>query len=126
MTQIEESALKARNILFTMFLVLCTLDIALVMIAKDRWAIGRIILTIIVMYFVMQGYKWAKWLLMGICSLVVVILIAMVIALKSKLSTVIIVGSLIMAVLSTIVPIYMASSKDLNRYFSFKRQAFSR
>jgi hypothetical protein len=126
MTQIEESALKARNILFTMFLVLCTLDITLVMIAKDRWAIGRILLTIIVMYFVMQGHKWAKWLLMGICSLVVVILIAMVIALKSKLSTVIIVGSLIMAVLSTIVPIYMASSKDLNRYFSFKRQAFSR
>jgi hypothetical protein len=100
MTQIEESALKARNILFTMFLVLCTLDITLVMIAKDRWAIGRILLTIIVMYFVMQGHKWAKWLLMGICSLVVVILIAMVIALKSKLSTVIIVGSLIMAVLS--------------------------
>lgn len=122
MIHIEESALKARNILLTMFLVLCALDITLVMIAKDRWAIGRILLTIVVMYFVMQGHKWAKWVLMGICSFVVVILIAMVIALRAKLSTVLIVGSLIMAVLSTIIPIYMASNKDLNRYFSYKRQ----
>jgi hypothetical protein len=126
MIQLEKSALKARNTLLTMFVVLCILDTTLVIIARDRWAIGRILLTIIVMYFVMQGHKWAKWLLMSICSLVVVILIAMVIALRAKLSTVIIVGSLIMAVLSTIIPIYMATNKDLNRYFSFKRQAFSR
>jgi hypothetical protein len=122
MIQIEESILKARNILLTMFLVLCTLDIALVMIARDKWAIGRILLTIVVMYFVMQGHKWAKWLLMGICSFVVVILIAMVIALRAKLSTILIVGSLIMAVLSAIIPIYMASNKDLNRYFSYKKR----
>jgi glucose-6-phosphate-specific signal transduction histidine kinase len=122
MIQIEQSALKARNTLAIMFLVLCTLDIALVMIARDKWAIGRILLTIVVMYFVMQGHKWAKWLLMGICSFVVVILIAMVIALRAKLSTILIVGSLIMAVLSAIIPIYMASNKDLNRYFSYKRQ----
>jgi hypothetical protein len=126
MTQIEQSALKARNILLTMFLVLCTLDTTLVMIAKDRWAIGRILFTIVVMYFVMQGRKWAKWFLMGICSLVVVLLSAMVIALRAKLSTVLIVGSLIMAVLSIIITIYIASSKDLNRYFSCKRQAYSR
>ncbi|AFY99610.1 hypothetical protein [Calothrix sp. PCC 6303] len=122
MIHIEESALKARNILLTMFLVLCALDITLVIIAKDRWAIGRILLTIVVMYFVMQGHKWAKWVLMGICSFMVVILIAMVIALRAKLSTILIVGSLIMAVLSTVIPIYMASNKDLNRYFSYKRQ----
>jgi hypothetical protein len=126
MTKLEQSALKARNTLLTMFLVLCTLDTTLVMIAKDRWAIGRILLTIVVMYFVMQGYKWAKWLLMGICSFVVVILMAMVIALRAKLSTILIVGSLIMAILSAIIPIYMARSQDLSRYFSSKRQAYSR
>jgi hypothetical protein len=126
MTQIEQSALKARNTLLTMFLVLCTLDTTLVMIAKDRWAIGRILLTIVVMYFVMQGHKWAKWFLMGICSFVAVILIVMVIALRAKLSTIIIVGSLIMVVLSTIIPIYMVRNQDINRYFSWKRQAYFR
>jgi membrane-associated HD superfamily phosphohydrolase len=119
----DESALKARNRLLAMLLLLCILDIILVTIARDWWAIGRILPTIIVMYFVMQGQKWAKWLLMSICSLLVVILITMVLALSSKLSTVLIVGSLIMAILSTIIAIYLVSSKDLNRYFVFKRQA---
>ena len=119
----DQSALKARNRLLAMLLLLCILDITLVTIARDWWAIGRILPTIVVMYFVMQGQKWAKWLLMTICSLLVVILITMVLALSSKLSTVLIVGSLIMAILSAIIAIYLVSSKDLNRYFVFKRQA---
>ena len=119
----EQSALKARNRLLAMLLLLCILDLTLVTIARDWWAIGRILPTIVVMYFVMQGQKWAKWLLMSICSLLVVILITMVLALSSKLSTVLIVGSLIMAILSAIIAIYLVSSKDLNRYFVFKRQA---
>jgi membrane-associated HD superfamily phosphohydrolase len=119
----DESALKARNKLLAMLLLLCILDITLVTLARDWWAIGRILPTIVVMYFVMQGQKWAKWLLMSICSLLVVILITMVLALSSKLSTVLIVGSLIMAILSAIIAIYLVSSKDLNRYFVFKRQA---
>lgn len=119
----DQSALKARNRLLAMLLLLCILDITLVTIARDWWAIGRILPTIVVMYFVMQGQKWAKWLLMSICSLLVVILITMVLALSSKLSTVLIVGSLIMAILSAIIAIYLVSSKDLNRYFVFKRQA---
>ncbi|MBD2356241.1 hypothetical protein H6G41_16670 [Tolypothrix sp. FACHB-123] len=122
MEQIEQSALKARNTLIVMFVVLCILDATLVIIARDRWAIGRILFTIVVMYFVIQGKKWAKWLMMSICSFLTVILIAMVIALSSRLSTVLIVGSLIMAVLSAIVAIYLASSRDLNNYFSWKRQ----
>jgi hypothetical protein len=119
----DQSALKARNRLLAMLLLLCVLDITLVTIARDWWAIGRILPTIVVMYFVMQGQKWAKWLLMSICSLLVVILITMVLALSSKLSTVLIVGSVIMAILSAIIAIYLVSSKDLNRYFVLKRQA---
>lgn len=122
MTQIDQSALKARNQLLAMFLVLCILDTILVIIARDRWAIGRILLTIVVMYFVLQGRKWAKWLLMSICSLLVVVLIAMVVTLSSKLSTVLIVGSLNMAVLSAIIAVYIVSSNELNCYFSWKRQ----
>lgn len=119
----DQSALKARNRLLAMLLLLCVLDITLVTIARDWWAIGRILPTIVVMYFVMQGQKWAKWLLMSICSLLVVILITMILALGSKLSTVLIVGSVIMAILCAIIAIYLVSSKDLNRYFVFKRQA---
>jgi urea transporter len=123
MTQLDQSALNARNYLLALFLLLCVLDTALVIIAKDKWAIGRILLTIAVMYFVIQGRKWAKWLLVGICSLLVVVLIAMVLALSSKLSTILMIGSLMMVILSTVIPIYMISNKDLNRYFSYKRQA---
>ncbi len=125
MLQPDLSALKARNILLTMFVVICILDITLVAIARDKWAIGRILLTIVVMYFVLQGRKWAKYLLIAICSLLAVLLIAMVLALSSKLSTILIVGSLIMVILCVIIPIYMATNKDLNRYLSFKRQSYS-
>ncbi|MBV6627854.1 MAG: hypothetical protein KI793_33850 [Rivularia sp. (in: Bacteria)] len=125
MLQHDLSALKARNVLITLFVVLCILDATLVAIARDKWAIGRILLTIVVMYYVLQGRKWAKYVLMGICSLMIVLLIAMVLALSSKLSTILIVGSLIMVVLCAIIPIYMATDKDLNRYLSFKRQSYS-
>lgn len=121
MTQLDQSALKARNKLVAMFLLLCTLDATLVFMAQDRWAIGRILFTIVVMYFVIQGRSWAKWLLMSICSLLVVVLITMVIALSSKLSTALIVGSLMMAVLSAIIPVYMATNKDLKRYFLYRK-----
>jgi hypothetical protein len=123
MTQLTQSALKARNRLVAMFLLLCILDSALVVAAKDRWAIGRILLTVVVMYFVIQGRKWAKWLLVGICSLLVVSLIAMVLALSSKLSVTLIVGSLTMAVLSAAIAVYIIRSKDLDRYFAYKREA---
>ncbi|WP_249070348.1 hypothetical protein [Argonema antarcticum] len=125
MTQLDQCALKARNKLVAMFLLLFAIDATLVFMAQDRWAIGRILLTIVVMYFVLQGRSWAKWLLMSICSLVFVVLITMVVGLSSKLSTTLVVGSLIMAVLSAIIPIYMATNKDLNRYFIYKRQTYS-
>jgi hypothetical protein len=78
-----------------MFLLLCILDSALVFAARDRWAIGRILLTVLVMYFVVQGKRWAKWLLVGICSLLFVGLITFVLALSSKLSAALIIGSLV-------------------------------
>lgn len=125
MLQPDASVLKARNNLLVMFLLLCVLDVTLVALARDLWAIARILLTVVVMYFVIQGHKWAKWLLVGICSLLVVALIAMVMALSSKLSTILIVGSLIMAILSAIIALYMIKSKELNRYFSYRRRAYS-
>jgi hypothetical protein len=75
------------------------------------------------MYFVLQGRTWAKWLLVGICSLVVVLLLAMVVALRAELSAVLTIGSLLLAVLSVVIVIYMLKSQDLSRYFAYKRQS---
>lgn len=121
MSRLDQSALKARNILLTMFLVHIVLDTMLVAIAKDLWAIGRILVTIVVMYFVLQGYRCAKWVLVGIFSFLVVALIGLVVALYSNLSTVLIVGSSILIVLSAIIVIYIVYSQNLNRYFEHTR-----
>jgi hypothetical protein len=106
-----------------MFLVNIVLDAMLVAIARDLWAIGRILVTIVIMYFVLQGRKWAKWILIGILSMSIVALIALVFVLYSKLSNVIIVGSLILTVLNVIIGIYIIFSTDLNLYFSYRRQS---
>jgi hypothetical protein len=121
MSQPDRSALQARNILLFMFVVLCILDTVLVIVAKDRWAIGRILLTILVMYFVIQGRKWAKYLLMSILSLSIVALVAMIVALGYRLSTFIVVGSWIMVAFCAVITVYMATNKDLNRYFSYSK-----
>ncbi|ELS04837.1 hypothetical protein Xen7305DRAFT_00045730 [Xenococcus sp. PCC 7305] len=118
MPELEESALRARNNLLAMFLVHIVLDAILVAVAKDLWAIGRILITIVIMYFVLQGRKWAKWTLLGILSFLIVALVALVIALYSKLSTFLIFGSLVLVVLSAVIVIYLVRSKNLNRYFS--------
>jgi hypothetical protein len=118
MTQQEPSALKARNTLTTIFVALSVLDTVLVPISRDWYSIGRILFTVVVMYFVLQGKKWAKWLLISVCSLVAVLLIFMVIKLNAKLSTLLIAGSLALVVLNAIVVVYLATSKELRRYFS--------
>lgn len=123
MPKLDQSALKARNKLLAMFLLHIVLDTMLVAIARDLWAIGRILVTIIMMYFVLQGRKWAKWVIIGIFCFLVFALTALVVALYSKLSTVLILGSSILTFLSAIIAIYIVFSKDLNRYFSYKRQA---
>jgi O-antigen ligase len=121
MTQQEPSSLKARNTLTTLFVALSVLDAILVPISRDWYSIGRILLTIVVMFFVLHGAKWAKWLLIAICSLVAVLLIAMVIKLSAKLSILLIAGSLMLVVLNTFVVIYLAVSKDLNLYLSGRK-----
>ena len=123
MTTSERSALKARNVLLTMFCVLTILDSILVAISRDLWAIGRILATIVVMYYVMQGKKWAKWVLVAIFSLVIVLLTALIVALHSKLSTFLIVGSLILIILTLITGCYLIFSRDLASYFASRRKA---
>ena len=123
MSELDVSALKARNSLLAMFCSLLILDSLLVAVSRDMWAIGRILATIVVMYYVMQGKKWAKWALIAIFSLVVVLLTALIVALHAKLSTFLVVGSLVMIILSLATGVFMIFNQDLARYFSAKRKA---
>ena len=122
MTTLDSSALKARNILLVMFCLLTILDSVLVVVSRDLWAIGRILATIAVMYYVMQGKKWAKWVLIAIFSLVTVLLTALIIALHSQLSTFLVVGSSILIVVNIVTGGFIIFSRDLNRYFSHTRK----
>ena len=114
--------LKARNQIRTMFLVLLILDAVLIALTADLWAIGRILFTAVIMGFTLQGHQWAKWLLIGILSLVVVALIGLLVALGAELSIVVSVGSVVMAILSCVIIGYLVSSRELKQYFAQKRQ----
>ena len=123
MNQLDKSALKARNNLLIMFSIYLLLDVCLVAVSRDMWAISRILVTVVVMYFVLRGYRWAKWFLVGLFSVLVMALTALIIALYSKLSTFLIVGSIATIILSIMINIYLVLSKNLHRYFSYQRQA---
>jgi len=123
MSQLDQSALKARSNLLIMFVAHLVLDVILVTMAKDLWAISRIVVAIVVMYFVLQGRKWAKWFMVAIFSCLIVALLGLIIALSAKLSPILIFGSLVLIVLSAIMEIYLIRNQDLNRYFSHQRQA---
>ena len=122
MTAQNSSSLKIRDALLAMFCASIILDSILVAVSKDLWAIGRIIATIIVMYYVMQGKKWAKWVLIAILSLVIFLLTALIIVLHSKLSSFLVVGSLILIILNLVIGSFLIFSKDLARYFSSRRK----
>ena len=123
MTTLDSSTTKARNSLFTMFCLLTILDSLLVVVSRDLWAIGRILVTIVVMYHVMQGKKWAKWVLLAIFALVILLLAGLIIALHSKLSAFLIVGSLILIILNLVAGGFMIFSQNLAHYFAGKRKA---
>ncbi|MEM6520151.1 MAG: hypothetical protein AAF892_12865 [Cyanobacteria bacterium P01_D01_bin.71] len=122
MTQFDSSTLQARNRLIILFVIFCALDAVLVFLAKDLWAIGRIAFTIVVMAFVLQGRRWAKWLLIVLCGLLAFALVALLLLLGSELSAILTVGSWIMIALSLAIPVYLITSRELNRYFSQQRQ----
>ncbi|MEM6436862.1 MAG: hypothetical protein AAF773_23870 [Cyanobacteria bacterium P01_D01_bin.115] len=121
-TPMDQAALRARTILVGLFTVFCALDVVLVILAGDVWAIARICLNIAVMVFVLRGRKWAKWLLIVLFGLSAFALVALLLVLGSELSTVLVVGSWLLVALSLLIPIYLVTNTSLNRYFAQQRQ----
>lgn len=132
MSQLAPSAFKARNTLITLFAAFCLLDALLIVMVQDWWAVGRILLIVALMYFVVQGRKWAKWLLVTSFSLLTLVLLAFLTVLGPKLAaslqmeprlaTVFIAGSWILVLLSFVTLFYLIANQDLNRYFAWKRK----
>lgn len=115
------AALRVRNTLSFLFVTFLMLDAALIFLSKDLWAIGRILLIAGVMYYILQGYRWAKWLLVVLLSLMVVALVALVIALSAKLSTLISVGSVVMAIYCGVIIGYLVLNDGVKGYFAWQR-----
>ncbi|RZM82187.1 hypothetical protein [Leptolyngbya iicbica] len=122
MTSVDAAALRARNLLIALFGAFCGLDIVLVTLAGDAWAIGRVLLNIGVMVFVLRGRKWAKWLLIVLMGLSAFALIALLLLLGAELSSVLVVGSWILVALSILIPVYLVTNVDLKRYLAQQRQ----
>jgi hypothetical protein len=122
MTSVDASALRARNLLITLFVTFCALDVVLVVLASDMWAIARVLLNIVVMVFVLRGRKWAKWLLIVLLGLSAFALAALLILLGSELSRALVIGSLLLLILSLLIPIYLVTNANLKRYLSQQRQ----
>ncbi|MEM9809453.1 MAG: hypothetical protein AAF959_29750 [Cyanobacteria bacterium P01_D01_bin.56] len=114
--------LKVRNQLLGMFVALLILDATLIVLTGDLWAVGRIMFTALVMFFTLQGHKWAKWLLIGILTLSVVALIGLLLALGSRLSLFVSIGSVVMAVFCCVLVGYLAGNSNLQKYLVWKRQ----
>ena len=118
----EQAILRARNTLVVLFTVFCALDVVLVILAGDLWAIPRICLNIVVMVLVLRGRKWAKWLLIVLLGLSAFALVALLLFLGSELSTVLVVGSGLMVILSLLIPFYLVMNAPVNSYFAQQRQ----
>lgn len=125
MMQIDSAAIKARNRLIAAFVGLSLLDTVLVILAQDVWAVGRIIITIVLMHFTLQGKRWAKWMLIGLLSLTAVALLGLLTLLSSDLSTVLTIGSIVMIAIALAIILILLRSRTLNRYFARQRQLHS-
>ena len=125
MMQIDSATLKARNIIIAAFVGLCLLDTILVILAQDVWAVGRIVITIALMHFTLQGKRWAKWILISLLSLTAVSLFGLLTFLSSELSTVLAIGSIVMIVMTLAIILSLFRSRTLNRYFAHQRQLHS-
>lgn len=124
--QIDSATLKARNRLIGTFVGLCLLDIVLIVLAQDAWAVGRLVITIALMHFTLRGKRWAKWTLIGLLSLTAIALFVLLTLLPSELTTVLTIGSIVMIVMTLAIILSLLRSQTLNRYFAHQRHALNR
>ena len=116
----KSNGIRSRNILLVMFSTFLLMDLALIAYKPEMIGYIRFVLTILLMGCVVQGYKWAKWLFVALWSLATLILIGFAFYIPDL--TLLIQSIFIsMAVLFSIIPIYIVKSNGLKTYFEFQR-----
>ena len=120
MEAFPKEAIKARNLLLIMFAFVLSLDALTIFLDQKTIGISRFIITAILMWFVIQGSKWAKSA--TIILFIFAVLLALILGLFF-MSKSFIVGLIVIfygAILS-IIPAFLIRSKNLEIYFSTKR-----
>lgn len=123
MPKLDAASLQARNILIALFVAVCILDGVLIVLARDIWAIARLLFTLALMVLTLRGQRWAKWLLILICGLSVFALVTLTLILRDQLSPLLIGGSLILAMLYSMAAMHLGTNSALKRYLAWKRQS---
>jgi hypothetical protein len=120
MEEISQSAKNAKNILLSMLVMWLVLDIITVIVKHDGSGIARVLLTIALMWFTLEGYKWAKWVTI-VCSLLgsgLGIIGGLTFISKSKMGIVLILMGIYLAAPA----LYLLLSRNLETYFTYKRE----
>jgi len=115
----DAAALRAKKILFGLFVGWMVIDAFLVALSAEIPRVGRLLLTLLLMYYVLQGRLWARNLMIGLFGLGVIWCVGFGIWNFQEMPTVAIVMFAFAALIS-VIPTYLILSKDLRRYLDWK------
>lgn len=121
-SQLDAGALKAKKTLLGLFASWIVLDMLLVAFAGTVSDVARVILTLLLMYFVVQGKRWARTTTIGLFGLCVVGCVAFGVWKFQEMRTVALIAIAFSALIS-VIPLYLLLSRDLHRYFAWKQNS---
>jgi len=115
---------RSRKILLSLFLLFLILDVIVIFISKEYFSgVIRLGLTIVLMYYVISGYVWAKWVLVVCCILAFLICLVFGIYFI-PVNVYIGFGILFFGFLILLFVMYLVKNKNVNQYFMAARQNF--
>ena len=119
--KLEPEMVRAKNKLFSLFVIFIVMEGFVIFLSSDVKGIVRIIFSILLMYFVISGYMWAKWAMIIIFYLgASLILITGYESLTTSLPLTILM--ITYAALHAAIATFLGASKPLNKYFSYNKK----
>ncbi len=119
--KLEPEMVRARNTLFGIFVCYIVFQALVITLSPDIPGVVRMILTLLLMYFVMSGHSWAKW------TMIVLFYFGASLALVDAYDSyatspsMAIIG-VAFATLFVSIGTFLLLSKPLNKYFLFKKE----
>jgi hypothetical protein len=117
--ELDGTALKARNKLIWIFASFLSFDLLTILINGEYRGLIRLILTVLLLYLVLQGQKWAKWLVVIFAGLGIPVSLLATIGSEKMIDML---SSIILFFFDTTLVVYLTRSEPLNRYFNYKRR----